>query len=129
MILRWVTGSQKYITFNKASYLPFHKTKKQLWKSIRESEKKTNFFSNFYAKSTKKFEKNINFFNINISWTNACCLLIFWWNTTLDTLKSLNQNFFTILHFFMMLAILIYVKKIGEICLVSWKNKDMIFWV
>ena len=80
-------------------------------KKYQRKWKENQLFFKFLCWVSKEIWKNI-FFNINISWTNACCLLIFWWNTTLDKLKSLNQNFLSVLHFFMMLAILIYVKKL-----------------
>ena len=79
--LRWVTGKKNFILKRLFIFL-FIKLKDNFFK-IPRKVKKLFFFPNFHAESAKKMKKQYIFLNINISWTNACFLLIFWWNATL----------------------------------------------
>ena len=79
--------------------------------------------------SQQKLEKTVHFFE-HLYLLNQC---MFFANFLvkcypLDTQKP-DPNVLTILTFFILLAVLIYVKKIGKICcLVSSRNKDNLFF-
>ena len=58
-ILTWITGNKKNFLFKKTFHLSFYKTKRQLFKNTRESEK--TFFQIFML-SQQKIEKIVHFF-------------------------------------------------------------------